>query len=135
MCLQGCPAFSHLTLTGGAIGSGPPMAVGAAIACANRVVINIQANTCGAFVYVNNPLYTSEQTSVYISNDTAHCCSTVLTAPQGKLSLYAIHSCTCQQQPAKCLKSNTHSCSCQSPELGLARVKQRPAKYPKSYTH
>ena len=40
--LQGCPPFSHLTLTGGAIGSGPPMAVGAAVACPHRCVINIQ---------------------------------------------------------------------------------------------
>lgn len=31
---QGCPPFTHLTLTGGAIGSGPPMALGAAIALA-----------------------------------------------------------------------------------------------------
>ena len=40
--LQGCPSFSHLTLTGGAIGSGPPLAVGAAIACPHRCVINLQ---------------------------------------------------------------------------------------------
>ena len=39
---QGCPPFTHLTLTGGAIGSGPPLAVGAAIACPSQVVINIQ---------------------------------------------------------------------------------------------
>ncbi|KXZ51227.1 hypothetical protein GPECTOR_13g714 [Gonium pectorale] len=31
---QGCPPFVHLTLTGGAIGSGPPMALGAAVALA-----------------------------------------------------------------------------------------------------
>lgn len=31
---QGCPPFTHLTLTGGAIGSGPPMALGAAVALA-----------------------------------------------------------------------------------------------------
>ncbi len=43
--LQGCPRFSHLTLTGGAIGSGPPLAVGAAIACPHRPVINIQVFT------------------------------------------------------------------------------------------
>ena len=42
--LQGCPSFSHLTLTGGAIGSGPPLAVGAAIACPHRCVINVQVN-------------------------------------------------------------------------------------------
>ncbi|KAG2498464.1 hypothetical protein HYH03_003718 [Edaphochlamys debaryana] len=33
---QGCPPFTHLTLTGGAIGSGPPMALGAAIALAQE---------------------------------------------------------------------------------------------------
>ncbi len=43
--LQGCPRFSHLTLTGGAIGSGPPLAVGAAIACPDRPVINVQVFT------------------------------------------------------------------------------------------
>jgi hypothetical protein len=42
--MQGCPAFSHLTLTGGAIGSGPPLAVGAAVACPARQVINLQAD-------------------------------------------------------------------------------------------
>lgn len=41
---QGCPRFSHLTLTGGAIGSGPPMSVGAAVACPGRQVINLQAD-------------------------------------------------------------------------------------------
>lgn len=44
-CLQGCPSFSHLTLTGGAIGSGPPLAVGAAIACPHRCVINLQVHS------------------------------------------------------------------------------------------
>lgn len=34
MPVQGCPPFLHLTLTGGAIGSGPPMALGAAVALA-----------------------------------------------------------------------------------------------------
>jgi acetolactate synthase-1/2/3 large subunit len=42
--LQGCPPFSHLTLTGGAIGSGPPLALGAAVACPGRRVINLQAD-------------------------------------------------------------------------------------------
>lgn len=41
---KGCPSFTHLTLTGGAIGCGPAMSVGAAIACPDRVVINIQAD-------------------------------------------------------------------------------------------
>jgi hypothetical protein len=42
--LQGCPPFSHLCLTGGAIGSGPPMATGAAVAAPDRQVINLQAD-------------------------------------------------------------------------------------------
>jgi acetolactate synthase-1/2/3 large subunit len=43
------PAFSHLTLTGGAIGQGPPMAVGAAVACPTRRVINFQADGSGLY--------------------------------------------------------------------------------------
>ena len=38
----GCPPFSHLNLTGGSIGFGPPAAVGAAVACPDRTVINFQ---------------------------------------------------------------------------------------------
>ncbi|KIY96436.1 acetolactate synthase I/II/III large subunit [Monoraphidium neglectum] len=41
---KGCPPFSHLTITGGAIGCGPPMALGAALACPGRRVINLQAD-------------------------------------------------------------------------------------------
>jgi hypothetical protein len=41
---QGCPPFSHLTITGGAIGCGPPMALGAALAAPGRRVINLQAD-------------------------------------------------------------------------------------------
>ncbi len=40
--MQAAPAFTHLTLTGGAIGCGPPLAVGAALAQPRSVVINIQ---------------------------------------------------------------------------------------------
>ena len=43
------PAFSHLALTGGAIGQGIPCAVGAAIACPDRRVINIQADGSGCY--------------------------------------------------------------------------------------
>jgi len=42
--MQGCPAFSHLCLTGGAIGCGPPLAVGAAVAVPEHQVINLQAD-------------------------------------------------------------------------------------------
>ena len=41
---QNSPPFSHLTLTGGAIGFGPPAALGAAVACPGRRVINLQAD-------------------------------------------------------------------------------------------
>ena len=43
------PRFSHLMLTGGAIGQGPSAATGAAIACPNRKVINFQSDGCGAY--------------------------------------------------------------------------------------
>ena len=55
--LQGCPPFSHLTLTGGAIGSGPPLAVGAAIACPDRCVINIQVNPRCCRSVINNDFW------------------------------------------------------------------------------
>ena len=38
----GCAPFSHFNLTGGSIGFGPPAAVGAAVACPDRTVINFQ---------------------------------------------------------------------------------------------
>lgn len=44
-----CPPFSHLTLTGGAIGCGIPLALGAAVACPGRVVINLQADGSGMY--------------------------------------------------------------------------------------
>jgi acetolactate synthase I/II/III large subunit len=43
------PRFSHLMLTGGAIGQGPGAATGAAIACPDRKVINFQSDGCGAY--------------------------------------------------------------------------------------
>jgi len=42
--VQGCPRFSHLTLTGGSIGAGPALSIGAAVACPERLVINLQAD-------------------------------------------------------------------------------------------
>ena len=46
--MQAAPAFSHLTITGGAIGCGPPLAVGAAIAQPHSTVINIQVRSRAA---------------------------------------------------------------------------------------
>jgi len=43
------PRFTHLMLTGGAIGQGPSAATGAAIACPNRKVINFQSDGCCAY--------------------------------------------------------------------------------------
>lgn len=43
------PRFTHLTLTGGAIGQGPGAATGAALACPGRKVINYQSDGCGAY--------------------------------------------------------------------------------------
>ena len=43
------PRFTHLMLTGGAIGQGPGAATGAAVACPNRKVINFQSDGCGAY--------------------------------------------------------------------------------------
>lgn len=43
------PPFSHLALTGGAIGVGPPLAAGCAAACPRRPVINLQADGSGLY--------------------------------------------------------------------------------------
>ncbi len=43
------PRFTHLMLTGGAIGEGPGAAAGAAIACPGRKVINFQSDGSGAY--------------------------------------------------------------------------------------
>lgn len=51
-----CPRFTHLSLTGGAIGFGPPAAVGAAIACPDRKGINLQAD--GSGLYAPQALWT-----------------------------------------------------------------------------
>lgn len=46
---ENAPRFSHLMLTGGAIGQGPGAATGAAIACPGRKVINFESDGCGAY--------------------------------------------------------------------------------------
>jgi acetolactate synthase-1/2/3 large subunit len=52
----GCPPHSWLSLTGGAIGDGLPMATGAAIACPDRPVIGLQAD--GSAMYTIQSLWT-----------------------------------------------------------------------------
>jgi acetolactate synthase-1/2/3 large subunit len=47
--------YSHLTLTGGAIGQGMPCALGAALACPDRKVINIEAD--GSAMYTVQALW------------------------------------------------------------------------------
>ena len=52
----GAPAHDWLALTGGAIGQGLPVAVGAAIACPDRPVIALQAD--GSALYTIQSLWT-----------------------------------------------------------------------------
>ncbi len=59
------PPFSLLTLTGGAIGQGAPCAVGAAIACPDRPVINFQAD--GAGMYTLQALWTEAKEGLNIT--------------------------------------------------------------------
>lgn len=53
---DGAAAHDWLSLTGGAIGQGLPVAVGAAVACPNRKVVNLQAD--GSGMYTNQSLWT-----------------------------------------------------------------------------
>ncbi|WP_116449973.1 acetolactate synthase large subunit [Blastococcus litoris] len=61
---SGCPRHDWLNLTGGAIGDGLPMALGAAVACPDRPVIGIQAD--GSAMYTISALwsYAREQLDV-----------------------------------------------------------------------
>jgi len=59
------PLFSLLTLTGGAIGQGMPCAVGAAIACPDRAVINFQAD--GSAMYTVQSLWMQARESLNIT--------------------------------------------------------------------
>ncbi|MBK5287812.1 MAG: acetolactate synthase large subunit [Acidimicrobiia bacterium] len=52
----GCPPHDWLTLTGGSIGFGMPCATGAAVACPDRPVINLQAD--GSAMYTAQALWT-----------------------------------------------------------------------------
>lgn len=53
---NGAPPHDWLCLTGGAIGQGLPVAAGAAVACPDRKVINLQAD--GSAMYTNQALWT-----------------------------------------------------------------------------
>lgn len=52
----GAPPHTYLSLTGGAIGQGPPVATGAAVACPDRPVIDFQSD--GAGLYTLQALWT-----------------------------------------------------------------------------
>jgi acetolactate synthase-1/2/3 large subunit len=67
----GAPAHDWLTLTGGAIGQGLPLAIGAAIACPQRPVIALEAD--GSAMYTIAALWTHARegldiTTVIFSN-------------------------------------------------------------------
>jgi acetolactate synthase I/II/III large subunit len=55
----GAPPHDWLTLTGGAIGQGMPVATGAAVACPGRKVINLQAD--GSAMYTLQSLWTQSR--------------------------------------------------------------------------
>jgi acetolactate synthase-1/2/3 large subunit len=61
---SGAPQHDWLSLTGGAIGDGLPMALGAAVACPNRPVIGVQAD--GSAMYTISALwsYAREQCDI-----------------------------------------------------------------------
>ncbi|MFF4032650.1 acetolactate synthase large subunit [Streptomyces sviceus] len=61
----GCPPHDWLTVTGGAIGQGIPLAVGAAIACPDRPVINLQAD--GSAMYTLQALWTQAREGLDIT--------------------------------------------------------------------
>ena len=61
----GAPAHSWLSLTGGAIGIGPPLATGAAIACPDRPVISLQAD--GSAMYTIQALWTQAREGLNVT--------------------------------------------------------------------
>ena len=62
---KACPPFHHLTLTGGAIGCGPPLAVGAALGAPDApAVITLQAD--GSGLYSVQALYTQAREGLHV---------------------------------------------------------------------
>lgn len=59
------PAHTLLTLTGGAIGQGPPCATGAALACPDRPVIDFQAD--GSGMYTLQALWTQAREGLNVT--------------------------------------------------------------------
>ncbi|MEO0818862.1 MAG: acetolactate synthase large subunit [Pseudomonadota bacterium] len=63
--LAGAPAHSWIPITGGAIGIGPPLAAGAAIACPDRPVIALQAD--GSAMYTIQALWTQARENLNVT--------------------------------------------------------------------
>lgn len=61
----GAPPMSWLALTGGAIGIGPPLALGAAIACPDRPVVAVQAD--GSAMYTIQALWSQARESTNVT--------------------------------------------------------------------
>ena len=64
LATQNSPPHDWLSLTGGAIGDGIPMAVGAAVACPGRPVINLQAD--GSAMYTIQGLWTAARENLHV---------------------------------------------------------------------
>lgn len=65
MFTAGAPRHDWLCLTGGAIGQGIPVAVGAAVACPDRKVVNLQAD--GSALYTIQGLWTAAREGLDIT--------------------------------------------------------------------
>jgi acetolactate synthase-1/2/3 large subunit len=61
----GAPRNDWLTLTGGAIGQGMPVATGAAVACPNRPVISLEAD--GSAMYTLQSLWTQARENLDVT--------------------------------------------------------------------
>jgi acetolactate synthase-1/2/3 large subunit len=61
----GCPRHDWLTLTGGAIGQGMPVATGAAVACPDRPVVNLEAD--GSAMYTLQSLWTQARENLDVT--------------------------------------------------------------------
>ncbi len=61
----GAPRHDWLTLTGGAIGQGMPVATGAAVACPDRPVLNLQAD--GSAMYTLQSLWTQARENLDVT--------------------------------------------------------------------
>ena len=61
----GAPPMSWLSITGGAIGIGPPLATGAAVACPDRPVVALQAD--GSAMYTIQALWTQAREGLNVT--------------------------------------------------------------------